>query len=162
MQSPWTRDAQLPGPAVGADALIVPAQYRGRMARPGARVCTAARRRAGNAGVLLMMVLVAVAGAVLFSAGSDHHRFDTATAGPVVPAPAGEELSLDGPGDHEHHRGNEWAPTTTNRVRVLAPAVTAVQPRHEETSPSPGGDRHAAGAALSYGGELAQPGVLRV
>ena len=91
-------------PAVGAGALIVPAQYRGRMARPGARVCTAARRRAGNAGVLLMMVLVAVAGAVLFSAGSDHHRFDTATAGPVVPVRAGEQLSLDGPGDHEHHR----------------------------------------------------------
>ena len=133
--------------------------YPGRMARSRPRVCNAARRRADNLGVLLVMVLVAFAGAMLFSAGSDHHRFDTATA---APAAAGDTMSVDGPGGHDHHRGNEWTPTTTNRVRVIAPAVTAVQPRDQLTAPSPIGDTAPAGSALSGAGELTQPGVLRV
>jgi hypothetical protein len=125
-------------------------------------VCTAARRRARNVGVLLAMVLVVFAGAMLFSAGSDHHGFDTATAAPAVPAPSGEHLSLDGPGDHHHHHGNEWTPTASSRVRILAPAVITVQPRPALTAPSPGGGSPEAGPALSGVGELTQPGVLRV
>jgi hypothetical protein len=125
-------------------------------------VGTAARRRAQNVGVLLAMVLIAFAGALLFSAGSDHHRFEAATAGPVGPGAAGEQLSLDGPDDHHHHRGNEWTPTASSRVRLLAPAVTTVQPRHELTAPSPVGDNPEASSPLSNAGELAQPGVLRI
>jgi hypothetical protein len=132
------------------------------MARLRPRVCTAARRRARNVGVLLAMVLVAFAGAVLFSAGSDHHRIDTATAGPVVPAAGGEQLSLNGPGGHDHHHGNEWTPTASSRVRVLAPALTTVQPRHEPAAPSLAGDTPETGPASSSVGELAQPGVLRI
>ena len=124
---------------------------------------TAARRRAQNAGVLLAMVLVAFAGAMLFSAGSDHHRFDTATAGPAVPPDAGaEHLSLDEPGNHHHQHGTEWTPTASSRVRILAPAVTTVQPRHELAAPSPVGDNPVASSPLSNAGELAQPGVLRI
>jgi hypothetical protein len=108
------------------------------------------------------MVLVAFAGATLFSAGSDHHRLDTATAGPVVPATTGEKLTLDGPGQHHHHHGNEWTPTATSRVRIIAPAVTTVQPRHELTSMPRISDTPTAGTALSNVGEMAQPGVLRV
>jgi hypothetical protein len=132
------------------------------MARPGLRVCTAARRRARNVGVLLAMVLMAFAGSVLFSAGSDHHRIDTATAGPVVPPAGGEQLSLDGPGDHDHHHGNEWTPTASSRVRLLAPALTTVQPRSEPAAPSPTGETSETGPASSSAGELVQPGVLRI
>jgi hypothetical protein len=112
--------------------------------------------------VLLAMVVVAFAGALLFSAGSDHHRIDRATAGPVVPVASGEELTLDGPGDHHHHHGNEWTPTATSRVRVLEPAVTTVQPRHELTSTPAAPEAPMTFTVLSHVRELAQPGVLRV
>ncbi len=112
--------------------------------------------------MLLVMVMVSLAGAVPFAAGSDHHRFDAVATAPAMSGPAGEELALDGPGQHEHRRGNEWAPTTTSRVRVVAPAVTTAHPRYEPASqPLPAGT-YAAVPALPVPGELSQPGVLRV
>jgi hypothetical protein len=132
------------------------------MARLGPRAGNAARRRAKNLGVLIVMVLVSLAGAMLFSAGSDHHRFDPAAIGPVLPAAAGAELTLDGPGQHDHHRGNEWTPTIGSRVRVIAPATTAFSPGHQ-----PGSTPLTAGTPAVHDvpapiGELNQPGVLRV
>ena len=108
------------------------------------------------------MALAAFAGGLLFSVGSDHHRSAPAVAGPAVPVAAGELLSLDRPGEHDHRHGTEWTPTTSSRVRIVAPAVISVQPRHQPPVAPPTGDTHAAGTALPAVAGLTQPGVLRV
>ncbi|AGZ41210.1 hypothetical protein AFR_14640 [Actinoplanes friuliensis DSM 7358] len=118
-------------------------------------MCNAARRRACNYAILLVLVLVAL----LFSAGSDHHRADRAT---VVPVASSEEPALDGPGEHPHHHGSEWTPTTTSRIRVVEPAATTVYPGHEPTATPATGDASPFLTVLSHVRELAQPGVLRV
>jgi len=108
------------------------------------------------------MIVISLGGAVLFSAGSDHHRAETETAAGPVSTVAGEALTANGSGQHEHHRGNEWTPTAANRFRLAAaPAVLAAHPDSEPASTP------VAGASISVPSlpptvDLAQPGVLRV
>ncbi|MET0415754.1 MAG: hypothetical protein ABW022_07010 [Actinoplanes sp.] len=60
----------------------------------------------------VVMLLLALGAGMLVSAGSAHHA-----AGAAEAATAGVALA---PLDHEHHHGNEWTPTPSQRLHPVA------------------------------------------
>lgn len=119
--------------------------------------------------VAVVMVLLALAAGVLFSAGSEHHRHvhrggpahRVAAADQLCPPPAGHE-HVHPVGEapaHGHEHGNEWTPNLTPRVRLDGgAALTGVFVGH--TSP---GDRCVPRTIVAaHDADLSLLGVLRV
>lgn len=73
---------------------------------------------------VLAMLLVTLAGSLLYSAGAEHHaRSATSTATSTAEAPTGSPAA-EAPG-HHHHHGAEWTPTLTCRARPSGESPTA-------------------------------------
>jgi len=127
------------------------------------RASRAGRRRPTGV-VGAVMLLLVLAAAVLYSAGSTHHDSPSPTAHRMAfadTACAPHSHAGESAPDHEHEHGNDWAPNLTTRAR---PAGTIVLIATATAAPSPPclGVSTATSTAVSRVADLSLLGVLRV
>ena len=151
------------GSGTGADrlagrvpGLVAYAELMTRTGRP--RAWRAVRGRLVLAFAAVVMVVLALGAGTLVSAGSSHHAGGSHSA---AAAPQAGDVDIVQTSAHEHHHGNDWAPTLGQRLRS-APVLTAVVTVGVFT-----GERSAvvpatASARPVLGDGLVSPGLLRV
>ena len=131
-----------------------------RMIRSGRWRASRGHRVSALAAVF--MLLIALAGNVLVSAGSPHHRPGAASAAGAGVADYMVDTTAARPSAHQHHAPNEWTPTPSKRLRPAAtvtllgvlPAGASVLALAER--------RESARAVPVLGAEPSILGVLRV
>jgi hypothetical protein len=111
--------------------------------------------------VAVAMLLLAFAAGILVSAGSAHHQPGTAATAAVVEI---DDVSATSPlSAHEHHHGNEWAPTLNKRLRPVATSAVLRAAATWAVTTGVRSDESTSSTALPPTGEvLALLGVLRV
>jgi hypothetical protein len=114
-------------------------------------------RRRAQAGLLAVTMLLLAIG--LFSAGAARPGHAAVVAGAFTAVETAVATPLSA---HEHHHGNDWAPTLSKRLRPVATVpVLGVASARPTTSGVHGGEPPTA-APLPTGDGLALLGVLRV